>query len=136
MPDRTSSIPANAVFTIGHSTRPIDAFTSLLGEAEVNLCVDVRSIPRSRTNPQFNKEILPASLSAVGIEYRHLKALGGRKGRPADGGPSPNGLWRNAAFRNYADYAMTAPFRAGLDELLALARTRRCAIMCAEAVWW
>lgn len=126
----------NPVFTIGHSTRSIDALTALLGEAEIDLCVDVRSIPRSRTNPQFNMEILPASLATVGILYRHLSALGGRRGRQGDGAPSPNGLWRNAAFRNYADYATTAPFRAGLAKLLALAQTRRCAIMCAEAVWW
>ena len=139
MSGETPSEPApsiNPVFTIGHSTRSIDAFTSLLGEADVELCVDVRSIPRSRMNPQFNTEILPVSLAAVGILYRHLSALGGRRGRRGDDAPSPNGLWRNAAFRNYADYAMTAPFRAGLDELLALAQTRRCAIMCAEAVWW
>ena len=136
MSGETPSVPANAVFTIGHSTRSIDAFTSLLGESGVNLCVDVRSIPRSRTNPQFNIEILPDSLAAVGIGYRHLKALGGRRSRQGDGAPSLNALWRNAAFRNYADYAMTAPFHAGFDELLALARTRRCAIMCAEAVWW
>jgi len=136
MSGETPSVPANAVFTIGHSTRSIDAFTSLLGESGVNLCVDVRSIPRSRTNPQFNIELLPDSLVAVGIGYRHLKALGGRRGRQGDGAPSLNALWRNAAFRNYADYAMTAPFRAGFDELLALARTQHCAIMCAEAVWW
>jgi uncharacterized protein (DUF488 family) len=139
MSGETPSEPApstNPVFTIGHSTRSIAAFTALLAEAEIDLCVDVRSIPRSRTNPQFNTEILPVSLAAVGIGYRHLGALGGRRGRQDDGAPSPNGLWRNAAFRNYADYAMTPPFRAGLADLLALARTQRCAIMCAEAVWW
>jgi uncharacterized protein (DUF488 family) len=136
MSGETPSVSTNPVFTIGHSTRSIDAFTTLLGEAEIDLCVDVRSIPRSRMNPQFNTEILPVSLAAVGIDYRHLRALGGRRGRQGGDAPSPNGLWRNAAFRNYADYAMTAPFRAGLDDLLALAQTRRCAIMCAEAVWW
>jgi uncharacterized protein (DUF488 family) len=135
MSDQTVA-STNPVFTIGHSTRSIGAFTSLLAEAKVDLCVDVRSIPRSRTNPQFNTEVLPGSLAAVGIGYRHLRALGGRRGRPDDGAPSRNGLWRIAAFRNYADYAMTAPFRAGLDELLTLAQERRCAIMCAEAVWW
>jgi uncharacterized protein (DUF488 family) len=135
MSDQTVA-STNPVFTIGHSARSIDAFTSLLAEAKVDLCVDVRSIPRSRTNPQFNSEVLPDLLAAVGIGYRHLRALGGRRGRPDDSAPSPNGLWRIAAFRNYADYAMTAPFRAGLDELLTLALERRCAIMCAEAVWW
>ncbi len=115
MSGETPSEPApstNPVFTIGHSTRSIAAFTALLAEAEIALCVDVRSIPRSRTNPQFNTEILPISLAAAGIGYRHLGALGGRRGRQDDGAPSPNGLWRNAAFRNYADYAMTPAFRA------------------------
>ena len=93
-------------------------------------------MPRSRTNPQFNADALPASLTAAGIGYVHLKALGGLRHHPKGAPPSPNPAWRNAAFRNYADYAMTAPFRAGLDELCALAREHRCAIMCAEAVWW
>ncbi len=93
-------------------------------------------MPRSRANPQFNEDALPAPLAASGIGYRHLKALGGLRHHPKGAPPSPNTLWRNAAFRNYADYAMTEPFRAGLDELCALACTHRCAIMCAEAVWW
>ncbi len=124
------------IFTIGHSTRSVAELAELLGEAGVQLLVDVRSVPRSRTNPQFNADALPGPLAAAGIGYRHLPALGGLRGRKKAAGPSPNALWRNEAFRNYADYALTDAFRAGLDELMALARERRCAIMCAEAVWW
>ncbi len=124
------------IFTIGHSTRSLGELADLLREAGVELLVDVRSVPRSRTNPQFNADALPAPLVAMGIAYRHLPALGGLRGRRKEAGPSPNTLWRNDAFRNYADYALTDTFRAGLDELTALARDRRCAIMCAEAVWW
>lgn len=124
------------IFTIGHSTRSLAEFVALLREAGIALLVDVRSFPRSRTNPQFNPETLAPALAAAGIGYRHLPALGGRRGRRRDAPPSPNGLWRTAAFRNYADYAMTEPFRAGLAELLTLAREQRTAMMCAEAVWW
>ena len=124
------------IFTIGHSTRTLAEFVALLRQAEVTLLVDVRSFPRSRTTPQFNGETLPASLSAEGIGYRHLQALGGRrrhrKGAPA----SLNMYWRVAAFRNYADYAETDEFGTGLEALRALAHEGRCAFMCAEAVWW
>ncbi|HJU20664.1 MAG TPA: DUF488 domain-containing protein [Stellaceae bacterium] len=124
------------IFTIGHSTRSLAEFVALLREAGVTLLVDVRSFPRSRANPQFNAESLVPALAAEGIDYRHLSALGGRRGRRRDAAPSPNALWQMEAFRNYADYAMTEPFRAGLAELIALARRQRTAIMCAEAVWW
>ncbi len=126
----------SGIFTIGHSTREIAEFVALLRQCAVDLVVDVRSIPRSRTNPQFNKDALPAALAAVGIGYRHLDALGGRRHHRKGAAPSPNTLWRVEAFRSYADYAMTAAFRAGLDELRALDRAHVCAIMCAEAVWW
>jgi uncharacterized protein (DUF488 family) len=109
---------------------------SLLREVDVRLLVDVRSIPRSRTNPQFNADTLPASLAAEGIGYRHLRALGGRRRHRKGEPPSPNAYWRVEAFRSYADYAETPEFRAGLDVLRSLARDTRCAIMCAEAVWW
>ena len=102
----------------------------------VDLLIDVRSIPGSRAAPQFNGETLPASLAANDIGYRHLLALGGRRHHPKGAPPSRNTFWRVAAFRDYADYAETDAFRAGLTELLDLARERRCAIMCAEAVWW
>ncbi len=109
---------------------------NLLQQVAVEMVVDVRSIPRSRTNPQFNADTLPASLTAAGMAYRHLRALGGRRHRSPGAAPSPNTLWRNQAFRNYADYATSDAFRAGLGELRALIRDRRCVLMCAEAVWW
>jgi uncharacterized protein (DUF488 family) len=125
-----------AIFTIGHSTRTLAEFVALLQQVGVTLLVDVRSIPRSRTTPQFNRDTLPDSLAAAGIGYRHLRALGGRRLHRKGAPPSPNVYWRVVAFRNYADYAETDEFRAGLDVLRALARDTRCAIMCAEAVWW
>ena len=131
-----ASMSAPTIFTVGHSTRSVGELISLLRHVSIDLLVDVRSTPRSRTNPQFNVDALPAPLAATGILYRHLAALGGLRARPSDGMPSPNTLWRNDAFRNYADYAATNAFRVGLEELTALARAYRCAIMCAEAVWW
>jgi uncharacterized protein (DUF488 family) len=107
-----------------------------LDEAGVDFLVDVRTVPRSRFNPQFNTDTLPESLAAVAIGYRHMPALGGLRHRPKGAPPSPNGLWRSEAFQAYADYALTAPFRAALDELRAFGREHVCAIMCAEAVWW
>jgi uncharacterized protein (DUF488 family) len=127
---------AITICTIGHSTRSVGELIALLREAGVDCLVDVRSVPRSRANPQFNADVLPGPLTAAGIGYNHLAALGGLRHHPKGAPPSPNTLWRNDSFRNYADYAMTPAFRAGLDELCALARDRRCAIMCAEAVWW
>ena len=124
------------IFTIGHSTRSIAELVALLQQVSIDLHADVRSVPRSRANPQFNADALRVPLAAAGIDYRHLPALGGLRGRRKDAMPSTNTLWRNAAFRNYADYAMTAAFRAGLDELKAIAVERCCAIMCAEALWW
>jgi uncharacterized protein (DUF488 family) len=124
------------IFTIGHSTRTIEEFVALLRQMSVDLLVDVRSIPRSRTNPQFNADALPKALLDAGISYRHLPALGGLRHRKKGATPSSNTFWRVAAFRNYADYAATEAFRKGLDELRTLARDNCCAIMCAEAVWW
>jgi uncharacterized protein (DUF488 family) len=108
----------------------------LLQQVEVSLLVDVRSTPRSRRTPQFNQDTLPASLAAFGIGYRYLGALGGRRHRPRGAPPSRNAYWRVAGFRNYADYAETGDFRHGLATLRALALIDRCAIMCAEALWW
>jgi uncharacterized protein (DUF488 family) len=124
------------VFTIGHSTRPLAEFVNLLMQADVTLVVDVRTVPRSRTNPQYNRETLPLSLSEFHIAYDHLAALGGLRGREHGIPPAVNAFWDNASFHNYADYAMTAPFRSGLDALRRRAHPQRCAIMCAEAVWW
>jgi uncharacterized protein (DUF488 family) len=123
-------------FTIGHSTRPLEEFTGLLEESEIDMLVDVRSIPRSRTNPQFNLDTLPASLCSQGVGYVHIAALGGRRGKRNADQPSPNTYWIHPAFRNYADYALGDPFREALKELLDLGHARRCAIMCSEAVWW
>jgi len=108
----------------------------MLQQVTVDWVIDVRSIPRSRTNPQFNSDALSGSLLNVGINYRHSPALGGRRHRSRGATPSPNTWWRNDSFRNYADYAATDAFRAGFEELRALVREHCCAIMCAEAVWW
>ncbi len=124
------------IFTIGHSTRTIGEFIALLKQVDVDLLVDVRSIPRSRTVPQFNFDVLPGSLAAEGIGYKSLRSVGGRRSHRKGAAPSTNTFWRVLAFRNYADYAETAEFRAGLEELIMLSREHRCAIMCAEAVWW
>jgi uncharacterized protein (DUF488 family) len=128
--------PMTTIFTIGHSTRTIAEFVALLRQVAVDLLVDVRSIPRSRTNPQFNADALPETLALAGIAYRHLAALGGLRHRKKGAIASSNTLWRVAAFRNYADYAATDTFRIGLDELRVLSRDNCCAIMCSEAVWW
>jgi uncharacterized protein (DUF488 family) len=122
-----------AYFTIGHSTRSATDFIALLQSAGVKLLADVRAIPRSRTNPQFNIDALPPELAANGIGYEHFPELGGRRGRAAN---SPNDFWENQSFRNYADYAGTAAFRAGLGRLCSLGQEQCTAIMCAEAVWW
>jgi uncharacterized protein (DUF488 family) len=124
------------IFTIGHSTRSVAELVGLLRQVSVDLLADVRSVPRSRANPQFNADVLPAPLNAAGISYCHLPALGGLRGRRKDGIPSPNTMWRNDSFRNYADYASTGAFRAGLEKLEALASDHCCVIMCAEALWW
>jgi uncharacterized protein (DUF488 family) len=124
------------IFTIGHSTRTIAEFVALLAQVGVNLLIDVRSVPRSRKNPQFNAETLRETLAAAGIAYRHLPALGGLRHHAKGAIPSPNTFWRVAGFRNDADYAATDAFRRGLEELRAFSRDNCCAIMCAEAVWW
>ena len=136
---RTRAEPRRSSFrlyTIGHSTRTLAELVALLQQVGIEVLVDVRAFPRSRTNPQFNEDTLPEALAAVGIEYRHLAALGGRRHRGREALPSPNTLWRNQSFRNYADYTATDAFRAGLDELRSLIVERCCAIMCSEAVWW
>jgi len=121
------------IFTIGHSTRTLDALIGLLRAHGVEQVADVRTIPRSRRNPQFNRDNLAAELPRHGIGYQHLPALGGLRHPRAD---SPNTAWRNDSFRGYADYMSTDAFEAGLDDLLECARARPTAVMCAEAVWW
>jgi uncharacterized protein (DUF488 family) len=127
---------ANPFYTIGHSTRTIPEFVDLLREAKVGLVVDVRTVPRSRTNPQFNRDVLPETLAGYQIGYEHIAELGGLRGRQRQAEPSPNGFWENTSFRNYADYALTGRFREGLDRLTDLGGRSVTAIMCAEAVWW
>jgi uncharacterized protein (DUF488 family) len=123
-------------FTIGHAARPIAEFIELLTEAEIRAVVDVRTAPRSRTNPQFDRQALAASLAGFEIEYHHLAALGGLRPRQREISTSLNAYWENQSFHNYADYAMSREFRSGLDELRTLGQARRCAIMCAETLWW
>jgi uncharacterized protein (DUF488 family) len=122
-----------AIWTVGHSTRPIDAFLGALEARGIELVADVRRFPGSRRHPQFGADALEHSLSGQGIAYRWLPSLGGR--RRADGG-SPNTGWRHPAFRAYADHVATEEFAAGLFELLVLAGGLRTAIMCSETLWW
>jgi uncharacterized protein (DUF488 family) len=123
-------------FTIGHSTRSTAEFVDLLRASQIELVVDVRHIPRSRTNPQFDRERLPEQLHRFQIGYAHLASLGGLRNRPREIETSPNLFWENLSFRNYADYALTEGFHNGLTALRDLGHERRSAIMCAEAVWW
>jgi uncharacterized protein (DUF488 family) len=121
------------IWTIGHSTRPIEGFLGLLDGSRIEVIADVRSFPGSRKYPQYGREALAATLAAHGIGYHWLPALGGRRRVSPD---SPNTAWRNASFRGYADYMSRAEFEKGLAQLLEVAHTGRTAIMCAEAVWW
>ena len=124
-----------AFFTIGHSTHSIEEFVALLRSAGVQFLVDVRTVPRSRRNPQFNREVLPRTLVDFEIGYEHIGALGGLRPK-LDISPAVNGFWQNQSFHNYADYAMTEEFRAGFDRLRHLGHQRPTAVMCAEALWW
>jgi uncharacterized protein (DUF488 family) len=126
-------MPQNAVYTIGHSTRTADAFVALLEAHGVTCLADVRTVPRSRHNPQFNGETLAATLASHAIEYVRLPGLGGFRRASAD---SPNAGWRNASFRGYADYMQTPEFDENLATLVELAHESTAAIMCAEAVPW
>jgi uncharacterized protein (DUF488 family) len=121
------------VCTIGHSTLPLEEFIHLLQVNDVSHVLDVRTVPRSRHNPQFNHDALPASLQAAGIGYTHLAGLGGLRHTRPD---SINGGWRNLSFRGYADYMQTAEFAESLQQMIDLTRQQRCALMCAEAVPW
>ena len=126
----------NPFFTIGHSTRLLNVFVGLLKDADVRLVVDVRTVPRSRSNSQYNSDVLPVSLSAVWIGYKHIADLGGLRAKQPDVPTATNAFWRNQSFHNYADYAMGGAFRAGLRRLRELGHSERCAIMCAETLWW
>jgi uncharacterized protein (DUF488 family) len=121
------------VYTIGHSTRPLEEFIGILLERRIRLLVDIRTIPRSRRNPQYNIDTLPDALRAAGIDYRHAKSLGGLRHTHAE---SINSGWRNASFRGYADYMQTDEFSRAIAELAETAAAGQTAIMCAEAVPW
>ena len=121
------------ICTIGHSNRPIDTFVELLRSNEIVRVLDVRTVPRSRHNPQFNRDTLPASLDAVQIGYTHLPGLGGLRHARAD---SPNSGWHNLSFRGYADYMQSPEFAENIQWVAELASTERCVLMCAEAVPW
>ncbi len=130
---RDAAWPRGTVFTVGHSTLPIERFLGVLGAYGILQLADVRTVPRSRRNPQFNADALRTSLAAAEIAYVPFGELGGlRKPRP----DSENAAWRNDSFRGYADYMQTDEFAAGVERLVALAAERRTAIMCAEAVPW
>lgn len=123
-------------FTIGHSTRSIPEFVDLLRAAEVQLVVDVRSIRRSRTNPQYNEHTVGAELGTHQVRYLPVPQLGGRRKRDSAIHPGLNALWKNCSFHNYADYPLTNEFTDGFEQLMEIGAETRCAIMCAEAVWW
>ena len=131
-PSKHSKLPAT-IWTIGHSTRPIEEFLGLLAGARIKVIADVRSFPGSRKYPQYGKEALAATLATHAIGYHWLPSLGGRRRVSPD---SPNTAWRNASFRAYADYMSSAEFEHGLPQLLKVASEARTAMMCAEAVWW
>jgi uncharacterized protein (DUF488 family) len=123
-------------FTIGHSNRTLEEFAELLTDVEIGLVADIRKIPKSRANPQFNEDALPGDLAGRGISYEHMAALGGLRGKTRSLPLDINGYWMNVSFHNYADYALSEQFHDGLEHLLELGRRKRCAVMCSEAVWW
>lgn len=133
MRSRPPASDALSLWTIGHSTRPWDTFVELLSEHKVTAIADVRRFPRSRRHPWFASEQLATALPAIGVAYQWIPELGGRRSvQPG----SPNGAWDTAAFQGYADHMTSAEFSSGLGKTLALAATRRTALMCAEAPWW
>ena len=124
------------IYTVGHSTRSLEQFVALIQSFAVQTVVDIRTVPRSRTNPQYNIDTLAESLAEVAIGYCQIVALGGLRNKSKIIAAEVNGFWQNRSFHNYADYALGDEFDGGLTQLLALAETQHCAIMCAEAVWW
>lgn len=133
LPPQEAEWPDGAIFTVGHSTLPIERFIAVLHAFGIGALADIRTVPRSRHNPQFNAEPLAAGLKQERIDYAPLAALGGLRRAQKD---SPNTGWRNASFRGYADYMQTEAFEAGLESLIGMSRRQRTAIMCAEAVPW
>jgi uncharacterized protein (DUF488 family) len=124
------------LFTVGHSTRTIPEFAKILRGGGVESVIDVRTVPRSRTNPQYNFDVLPSELAPFGIAYDRIAELGGLRGRSGGVPDDVNGYWQNRSFHNYADYALGEAFDEGLYRLLKTASEKTTAVMCAEAVWW
>ncbi len=132
-PGKSADWPRSAIFTIGHSTLPIDRFLGFLRTYGIETLADIRSVPRSRHNPQFNADALADALATSGIDYLSMPALGGLRRARKD---FPNTGWRNESFRGFADYMQTPAFAEALEKLIAASREKRIAIMCAEAVPW
>jgi len=132
-PPQEAQWPEGAVFAVGHSTLPVERFIALLQAYGIECLVDIRTIPRSRHNPQFSSTDLAGSLTVAHLEYVHIQALGGLRHARKD---SPNTGWRNGGFRGYADYMQSEEFQDALETLLQMSRQKRVAIMCAEAVPW
>ncbi|HEY3731025.1 MAG TPA: DUF488 domain-containing protein [Steroidobacteraceae bacterium] len=128
--------PPHPIYTIGHSTRSILQFVELLRIGNVETVVDIRSMPRSGTNPQFNFDALPQELAPSQIGYTQIGELGGRRRKSTTIAPDVNSFWTHQSFHNYADHALSDEFHAGLTRLLELSALQRCAIMCSEALWW
>jgi uncharacterized protein (DUF488 family) len=126
----------NPFYTIGHSTRTIADFVALLKVGAVELVIDIRTVPRSRTNPQYNLDTLPSNLEPYQVGYAHIPELGGLRKKRRDQRTSANAFWTNQSFQNYADYALSDAFQEGLEQLVVRGRERRLAMMCSEAVWW
>jgi uncharacterized protein (DUF488 family) len=126
-------VEPKTIYTVGHSTRPIDEFLRMLQAYSIETLVDIRTVPRSRHNPQFDQKNLQESVRAAGLQYIHMPSLGGLRHASKD---SPNTGWRNSSFRGYADYMQTESFQEATEALLALSQRSRCVIMCAEAVPW
>ena len=127
---------AGGFTTIGHSNRSLDEFLTMLRGARVRILIDVRSFPRSRSNPVFNIDCLPDSHAQVQIGYRHFPDLGGRRRKQPQVDEKLNAMWRVQSFHNYADYALGDAFAAAFEELIAIGKSHRLALMCSEAVWW
>jgi uncharacterized protein (DUF488 family) len=123
-------------FTIGHARHSLDEFVAILRASGVERVIDVRAIARSRSNPQYNEDTLPASLAPFGFGYEHIAALGGLRKKTPGADPETNAYWDNESFHNYADYAVSEEFRRGFERLREAGALQRCAVMCAETLWW
>lgn len=124
------------LYSIGHSNRRIEDFLAVLRAARIECVADVRTFPRSRTNPQFNIEQLPDALAEAGMRYEYLPDLGGRRRKSKNIPPDVNAFWRVSSFHNYADHAMSERFQSSLAHLLSLSAGQRCTMMCSEVLWW